>query len=240
MFTSNLFSRFALILLFTASFPFTALANTSNQSSHSIPNQIGVLGHGRISVEPDLFHFNVLLEEKGTLVTKLNQVLSSKSENIVNELVKGGVNIQDIQSMHVQLQPWYEYTNNRREQLGFSLTRVIKVRVKEISKFDQLIDRIIKAGATGIEDFHYSVSQPQMNYLDALDLAIVDARLRAERIANGIKAKVGDVISVTERGVSSVVPLKAQRMELADSSGGYVPGQVDITAEVEVIFELKK
>ncbi len=201
---------------------------------------IMVSGEARVTQTPDRFHFTVSLQEKGLHVSKLNKSISHKSELIVKKLLDSEIKEEDIQALNVQLNPWYEYINNQRVHKGFVLTRQIKIKVKEVEKFDYLIDAVIKAGATGIDGFHYSLAQPRMSYLDALDLAVVDARLRAERLAYSVDAKVGKVISISERGASrSPAPMREKSLAMAESSGGFMPGQVDVTAYVEVVFELQ-
>lgn len=212
---------------------------SSLNSSLAAIKQISVFGQGRVSVEPDLFKFTISVEEKGKVVTKLNQVIVAKSEKIVKQLVKSGVDLKDIQSMHVQLRPLIEYVNNSRVQDGFVLTRQIKVSVKNIAKFDTLIDNIIRAGATSIDNFHYQVSQPRLSYLNALDLAVVDAQMRAERMAASMDVKIGKVLKVKELNSSRVQTYGVMSMEASRSSDSYVPGVMDIGAEVEVIFQLQ-
>lgn len=200
---------------------------------------IAVAGEGRISTTPDLFHFSVSISEQGLHVSKLNQSVSKKSQRIVKLLLEHDIPEKDIQALHVQLNPWYEYENNNRVQKGFQLSRMINVKVKQVSKFDLLIDMVLKNGANGVDGFRYSLSQPRASYLNALDLAIVDAQFRAERMAASMQSKVGKVISVRERGVShEPLPRMEKAMAFADSPGGYMPGEVDVTANVEVIFEL--
>lgn len=231
--TSFLTRAFALVVIpLLLAFPLIAASDDIQT--------ITVSGEAKVSQVPDRFHFTVTLEEKGLYVSKLNKAISSKSERIVKQLLESEIKEEDIQSLHVQLNPWYEYTNNQREHKGFVLTRQIRVNVKEVEKFDFLIDMLIKAGASGIDGFRYSLSQPRMSYLDALDLAVTDARFRAEKLAYSVDAQVGKVISIRELGSrGDYAPVREKAMLMADSHGGYMPGQIDITAYVEVIFELK-
>ncbi|MCY7293916.1 SIMPL domain-containing protein [Alteromonas sp. a30] len=201
---------------------------------------ITVIGEAYVSQQPDRFHFNLSIEEKGLHVSKLNKALSQKTEHLVKVLLESGVEEKHIQSLHIQIMPWYEYVNNQRENKGFRLYRQIKVSFDELDKFDYLIDRLVKGGATGIDGFNYSVSQPQLGYLQAVDLAMTNAALRAERIAQNVGAKIGQAVSVKELGsAQSFAPRLEKSMAVADSAGGFMPGEVDLHARVEVVFELE-
>lgn len=201
---------------------------------------ITVIGEGFVSQQPDKFHFNLSIEEKGLHVSKLNKALSQKTEYLVKVLLESGVEEKNIQSLHIQINPWYEYINNQREHKGFRLYRQIKVSFDQLNKFDYLIDRLVKGGATGIDGFSYSVSQPQLGYLQAIDLAMTNASLRAERIAQNVGAKIGRAVSVKELGSApSFSPVMEKNRVMADNVGGFMPGEVDLHAQVEVIFELE-
>ena len=224
----------ALIVLLTVVSAWSTMAN-----AQQVTRTIAVAGEGRVSKTPDLFHFSVAIVEQGLHVSKLNQSVSKTSKRIIALLLDQGIPEKDIQALYVQLEPWYEYQNNRRTQKGFQLNRTIKVKVRQVAKFDQLIDRVLKAGANTVDGFRYSLSQPRSSYLDALDLAIVDAKLRAERLASSMQSRVGKVISIRERGVShEPMPRMEKTMAFSDSVGTYVPGEVDVTAHVDVVFEL--
>ncbi len=201
---------------------------------------ITVVGEGKVSQVPDRFHFTLSIEEKGLHVSKLNKSLSQKGERLVKTLLKNGVEEKDIQALHIQINPWYEYVNNRRENKGFRLYRQINVSFKHLDKFDMLIDQLVKNGATGIDGFSYSVAQPQLGYLQAVDLAMNNAMLRAERMAQNVGAKVGKAMRVKESHAShDFQPRLEKSMAFADSSGGYMPGEIDISAQVEMVFELQ-
>lgn len=198
---------------------------------------IQVNGQASVSVVPDEFHFSIHIEEKGRLVTKLNQTVSQKSERLVKLLLEHGLQPKQVQSMNIQLQPWYERGKGYNEQKGFVLSRRIDVVVTQLEKFDLLIDTLLKAGATGLTGFQYQVSKKRNYYLDALDLAVTDAELRAAKLAYSIGAKVGKVVEVVESsGYQN--PQGRRMMSSMSEAGGYLPGEVAVTANVRVVFEL--
>lgn len=217
-----------------------ALLSLSIAAKAYTVNTIAVVGEAKVSQIPDRFHFTLSIEEKGLHVSKLNKALSQKGERLVKTLLKNGVEEKNIQSLHIQINPWYEYVNNRRENKGFRLFRQINVSFKQLDKFDFLIDQLVKNGATGIDGFSYSVAQPQQGYLQAIDLAMNNASLRAERMAQNVGATVGKAVSIKEHGAThQFQPRQEKAMAFADAQGGFMPGEIDISARVEVVYELK-
>ncbi|GAB3017061.1 SIMPL domain-containing protein [Bowmanella dokdonensis] len=199
--------------------------------------QVSVLGQASVSAVPDLFQFSLFIEERGPLVSKLNEIVSHKTANIVNFLLEQGVQERDIQSMHVQLHPWYEHRENGSEQKGFVLGRQIQVSLRKLELYDRVLDGVMKYGATRIDGFQLGFENQQDLYLNALENAVANAKLRAQRLAKSLDAKVGKVISVSEVSRYRPAPMmmEARKMSLDTVS---MPGEVAMDAQVEVQFEL--
>jgi uncharacterized protein YggE len=213
------------------------------QSQQQVPNQIAAIRHLQVSGQaivasvPDRFHFDVYLEEKGQSLSKLNTIVSQKSEQVVESLLELGIEKRDIQSMRVQLSPWFEHNQSVRLQKGFVLSRQIKIIMRNMDKYDQIIDGVLRIGATRIEGFNYALENPQADYLSALELALTDAKTTASKMAKSMGLNVGQVLSIEEGGVYSPMPRARESLMIADS-GAYMAGQISTNAQVMVVFEL--
>lgn len=198
--------------------------------------QISVFGQGQLTAQPDVFTFTISVVEQGEVVGKLYQAIRAKSKRITEQLLHGGVVMTDIQAMHVQLQPRVVYGDQAPLHKGFVLTREIRVSAVANAAFDVLIDKVIRAGASSINQFQYQISQPSAKYLQALESAMSDAKMRAEKIAASMQARVGEVIRVQELRGNRAVGLESR----VGGSGGnsYLPGVLAVNAEVEVTFAL--
>jgi uncharacterized protein len=207
------------------------------EDQNQLQRVIRVNGQASVYSTPDLFQFSVYIEEQGELVSKLNAGVRAKSQSIVDLLLKSGVEEKDIQSMRVDLNPWFEHLQSQRIQKGFILSRQVAVTLRSMEKYDQIIDGLLRLGANRIEGFNYVVKDPEQDYLKALELALTDAKLRADKIAAAVGVKVGEVISVQEGSGYAPMPRARESMMMADS-GGYLPGQVSTNAQVSVVYSL--
>jgi uncharacterized protein len=207
------------------------------EDQNQLQREIRVNGQASVYSTPDLFQFSVYIEEQGELVSKLNAGVRAKSQSIVDLLLKSGVEEKDIQSMRVDLNPWFEHLQSQRIQKGFILSRQVAVTLRSMEKYDQIIDGLLRLGANRIEGFNYVVKDPEQDYLKALELALTDAKLRADKIAAAVGVKVGEVISVQEGSGYAPMPRARESMMMADS-GGYLPGQVSTNAQVSVVYSL--
>jgi uncharacterized protein YggE len=200
-------------------------------------HQISVSGQANVSSVPDLFQFSVYVEEQGERVQDLNTVVADKTQDIISSVLAFGVDEKDVQSMRVQLNPWYEHSNNQRIQKGFKLSREINFTLRDIELYDQVIDAVLTTGANRIDGFNYVVENPQPQYLTALDLALKDAKLRASRMANTLGVKLGKVITINENSGYSPLP-RGREVIMMSKSSDSLPGQINTGAQVNVIFEL--
>ncbi|WP_088328475.1 SIMPL domain-containing protein [Lacimicrobium sp. SS2-24] len=220
---------------------FTILAllifSTSVAAQPVSDTTIRVVGQASVSKVPDLFHFNLYIEERGQVIRKLNDSLTDKTERIVASLTEQGVEQRDIASMQVQLQPWYEHRNGMTEQKGFVLSRTVSVSLRALKLYDKVLDAVFKLGATRMDGFEYGFDDPRTLYLGALELAIQDAQQRAEKLAAAAGVKVGKVTSINEMSQYRPAPMMAESM-MKVQRGASMPGEQDINARVEVQFEL--
>ncbi|GGD52310.1 SIMPL domain-containing protein [Lacimicrobium alkaliphilum] len=206
-------------------------------AQQSPPQQIRVVGQASVSKVPDLFQFSLYIEEKGPVISKLNDSLTDKTQRIIHSLIEQGVEEKDIASMQVQLQPWYEHRNGMTEQKGFVLSRTVHISLRALQLYDKVLDSVFKLGATRMDGFEYGFEDPQSLYLSALAMAVEDARGRAEKLAGAAGVKVGQVKSINEMSQYRPVPMMAEsRMRVKGDAS--MPGQQAIDARVEVQFEL--
>lgn len=219
--------RFLLTVCLLVSF--TSLAQQSSPI-----RVISVSGMGSIAGVPDMLSFTVYLEEKGKLATKLNELIDAKSTQITDFLRQRGVEDKDIQSMRVNLRPFYRRTPEGQIQDGYVFSRAINISLRNIQAYPQILDGILKYGANRIDGFSYQIENQQTLYLQALELATQNALLRANKLAGSLGVKVVEVLSVQE--ISNYHPgLKQQgRMMVAESGQSYSPGTITISANVKI------
>lgn len=205
------------------------------------PRVIEVNGSGSVFTTPDVLTFSVYIEERGTTASKLNDRVQLKTSQIVNLLEDNGVRTKDIQSMRVNLYPWYERQQQTQIQRGFVLHRYVQVRLRDFEKYSTILDGLLKLGATRIDGFSYQLDDPEDAYLKALDAAVRDAEKRATRIARSLKVKVGGVYSMVEQSDVSAKPVPmmadvALRSRESTNIDADRAGEIVITANVNVEF----
>lgn len=200
---------------------------------------ITVNGQGVVSSTPSLLDFSIYVEERGETASKLNDKVNFKSKQIIDLLTDTGVQHKDIQSMQVNLYPWYERDRNSQIQKGFVLSRLIKVTLRDFANYTSVLDGLSKIGTQRIDGFQYRAENSDAIYLRALELALDDANKRANKISKSLGIKIGKVVSVNEHSAYSPVP---EQMMMSNSrsmdSAGFLPGQINTSAMVSVKYSI--
>lgn len=199
---------------------------------------IEVSGEGNVLSVPDRFSFSLSIEQKGEKASELNKAIVEKTQNVLNALLKIGIDKKAIQSLQVQFNPWVEYNGKSREQKGFILTRQVTVTLKTLAQYEQSIDAVLKLGVSNINQFSFTDSQTAENYQAALTQALLNARQRATSMAKTLDLKLAGVISISEHSSGQAAPIAMQTRQF-QASESYQPGEMSTTARVKVIFALQ-
>lgn len=199
--------------------------------------QIKVSGVGSVASTPDLFSFVVHIEEKGQLAGDLNKIIVAKTKKVITTLIEIGVPKKSIQSLQVRFNPWIEYKSEGNQQKGFILSRKINVTMDKLDQYDKAIDALLSIGITRIDGFSSTTSKSTENYQTALQQALLNAKSRANNMAETLGLKLGKVMTISEQSTGSVAPVQMDALRSAKISS-YQPGEMATHARVEVIFSL--
>lgn len=206
-----------------------------------VPQQeyVRVQGVASTALAPEILTADIVIERRGESSAKLSENANRVAQQIIDFLLNKGVEEKDIQSLQANLHPRYEYIEQRQVQRGYSFSRRISVKLRNLEQYPAILDGVITLGATRLQNIQFSLAQPEDAYLSALDNALLDARKRAERIARTLKLTLGEVLSVDELSSYSPAPMEMRERAFAvDESSGFTPGQISTSARVEVRFRL--
>ena len=147
---------------------------------------------------------------------------------------------RDIRTTLVSVQPRYDYRDGRAPVLtGYDLSNSVRVTVRDLAALGNVIDGALKAGATSMDSLSFRLDDPTEPERAARLAAVVQARTRAEILAEAAGVSiVGVSESLKAAGPGPGYPQpKAARMMLADSATPVEAGTTEISG-VTVTFRL--
>jgi uncharacterized protein YggE len=108
-----------------------------------------------------------------------------------------GIEDADIQTEFVSLQPHDSYGVTSHLD-GYTMTKDITIRVKDMKNFDGFLSRLLTAGASTINSVQYQSSTARQLQVRAEGDAVIDARSHADELAKDLGLKLGNALRVTE------------------------------------------
>ena len=200
-------------------------------------------GEGKAVAAPDEAQMGFGSTTQGTEAKKTLDEAGKKSAAIIAALKKAGVAQEDIQTSGVSLYPQQDYSNGKTPKIiGYQASVQVRVTLKDMATIGDIIEAGTAAGANEVSGPTFTLSEKSASRASAITKAVADAKARAEVMAKAAGKSVGDVLSISEAGVT-VPPIYARSANYAlDAAAAAVPietGTLDVTANVTVVFELK-
>lgn len=200
-------------------------------------------GVATIKTMPDLASVNVRIE---TLMPTAEASKNKNSEisNAVQKALLKIVDKKDIQTEYYNIYPEYDWSDNKQTLKGYRTQNTLKIEVSDFDKVGSVVDASVDAGANGIDSINFELSDEKKSDLkkEVLEKASKDAREKAEAIASGLNARLGDIVSVTTSDYD-YLPIPIYRAEagiaLEKAVTDIQPRELEVTANVQVTFELE-
>jgi uncharacterized protein YggE len=196
-----------------------------------------------VQAVPDRAWITVTAESRASTPREAQQKNAQAMKPVQDRLRAAGVPDDAIKTTAYDLQPDWDYSNNRRTLRGYVARNSIEVRIDGVDRVGELLDLVVNAGATSVENIRFDVKDRERLERDALRLAVGDARARATAAATGAGMMVGAIVRIDEQGVSSPPPIPFRRETLQAADVTAVPpiaaGAIEIRARVTLTSLLK-
>jgi uncharacterized protein len=203
-------------------------------------NTVTASGTGTTQAEPDTAEMSFGVTTTSTNAKSALDEASVRAKQIASALKKQGIADEDIQTRDVSVYPQTVDKNGKQVITGYQASLTVTVKVRDISKLGEIISAANAAGANDISGPTFTVGDPAPARAKAIEEAVADARKSAEAMAKAAGKSVGAVLSMSSSDGGSVPGVYgASDMAAAAKAVPIEPGQLDITANVVVIFELK-
>lgn len=161
---------------------------------------ISVRGEGVVNLKPDLCEVSF-----STIVTNKDQVKAvEENARKMDSLIKGfkdwGIAEKDIVTESIYVGPIYDYEKKPASLKNYRSENRIVVTIRDMDRIGEAIDLGIKLGANNVGYLRYGSSHGEKAYTEALEMAVKDARLKADAIGKALGVKLKAAVKVEELG----------------------------------------
>jgi uncharacterized protein YggE len=148
-----------------------------------------------------------------------------------------------VRTLGYDLEQEFDFTQGRRVPREFVARNAVEVRVDEIARVGELLDVAVQGGATSIGGVRFDVHEREKIERDALRLAVVDARSRAEAAAAGAGRTLDKIIRIEDAREGGIIAMARPMMTMAKGAEmaqtPVEPGLVEIRARVTLTASMK-
>ena len=200
-------------------------------------------GEGVVQATPDRAWVTVSAESRAASPRDAQRKNADAMKPVHDRLRAAGIPEDAIKTTVYDLQPDWDYSNNRRVLRGYVARNTIDVRIDDADRVGELLEMVVNAGATAVENIRFDLKDRERLAREALRLAVADARARATAAAAGAGMMVDRIIRIDEQGISAPpIPLRRENLQVDAVAATRPPvavGSMEVRAHVTVTTLLK-
>jgi uncharacterized protein YggE len=214
------------------------------REARTMPTTLTLAADARLPAVPDQATINAGVIAQATTAQAAMRETAEKMRAVIAALKKAGVADKDMQTSGVSLSPQYRYENNQPPVLtGYQASNSVTVKLRALDRVGATLDSLVGVGANQINGPSFGLAEPDAIMDKARAQALRNAIARATLYAGVAGMKVGRIVSIQESGampppMPMPVMMRQMAMESAQVTNQVVPGEIDISAAVNVTFEL--
>lgn len=235
-----------LVPLFFLTFSLVSLPLAA-QPDPGFLRHVDVTGQAEVRVNPDQAVVSLGVESWNPDLAAARKDNDSRMARVLAVPPRFGIEAKDVRTDFATIDPQYDMGDRGQVRAigGYRVTKVVTVVVKDLSQVEAFVTAALGAGANRLDRVSFEVADPSKAAAEARLLALRAAKAKAVALAAELGARVGKALVITDQsgGAGVMPPFKTlNAMAFRDGSGGqggtYAPGQVVVSADVGVWFEL--
>lgn len=200
------------------------------------PNAITVTGEGRVAGTPDRAVVRLGVTTRAASAAEALRAHEADMARVLTRVRQFGIADRDIRIEALSLGE--HYGPNGPE--GYAATRIVSVTTDDLRLVPELVAAVVGEGANRLDGLVYAMRDERPAMLQALDLAVADARAKAERLAAASGVRLGRVVGVQEVpvGFGPPTPMYRASADVEATPAAYSAGSTRVDAAVVVTFEI--
>lgn len=215
----------------------------SPQSRNTDQGTIQVTGQANLSVPADLVKISFTVETEASSAGEATEENATLMEAVVSALRGPSIPGLDLETYGYSLRPEYEVVRDgsgTRTISGYRVQNNLRVSLPDVDAAGQILDLAVRAGANRVASLQFEASDTKAARMEALRLAVLNAKEQAGAIASAMGVRLGIALEV-QGGVSAPNPRAPAGIMLRASAESTTPieaGDQMVSASVTVTFRI--
>lgn len=207
-------------------------------------NTVSFSGEGKVLAKPDVAIVDFSIVTEAATSKAAQDANSEKSNKVADFLKKQKIEDKDVKTITYNIYPKYSYPRNEAPKIeGYRVEQAIRTKVRDLGSVSSVLDGVVAAGANQIGNLSFEIDEPEKLKEQARELAINDAKNKADTLKNQLGIKLSRIINFSEGVIGYPVPMYESAM--LGKGGGIgggpsVPsGENEITVDVTITYQIK-
>lgn len=213
---------------------------------------VTVRGEAEVKRAPDKADISVGIQEQKRDLKEAQKTTDEQLKALYRLAREMGIAEKDLRTDYSSVQPVYNYRQDGTQVFtGYSVNHQVTVTLRSLGKLGDFTQKLLDAKIDQINGITFGLQKEDDARQEALDLALKNARAKAETLAGSAGEAVGKVYSLSEVGVYfEPVPMPMMRgkamvaMDAApamdNAAAAPPPGEMSVRADVQATFLLKE
>lgn len=206
------------------------------------PRTLSVNGSGKAYLTPDIAYLSIGVHTEDKDAAKAVTDNSTQSKKVSDALKAFKIELKDIQTTNFSIYPQQQFDENGQVTgIRYVVDNTVYVTLRDITKIGDILNAVVEAGANSINGIQFDVADRTEAISEARKSAVADALTQAEELAKEAGVTLGPIMNISSYGGYPVPMLEGK------GGGGTAmaveapisPGQLVITVDVSVTYELK-
>lgn len=203
-----------------------------------------VTGEGRVALAPDMAAITLGVRHRGDTAQEAMARVTADVAGILGALTNLGVAGIDQQTSGFYLRPVYNSRGindgSPPDLVGYEAGNTVTVRVRDLSILGSTLDAVIEIGANEFNGLRFDLQDPSAAQSLARQLAVADARAKAEELAQAAGIELGPLVRLSEVGGHAGPRMMEMSAGRASMDSAIASGEVGVEARVTLVFEIRQ
>lgn len=200
-------------------------------------------GEATVRLAPDRAFVTLAVETRDNNPRTAQRLNAEGMTAVQQRIAAAGIARDAVRTTGYSIQQEFDFSNGRRTPRGYVARNGVEVRLDAVERVGELLDTVVSAGATTVSGVRFDLKDRASAEREALRLAVVDARARADAMAAGAGRSIDRVLRITDSAQPRFKPappvMMMERAASAVAETPVAPGEIEVYAQVELTTSLK-
>jgi uncharacterized protein len=219
-----------------------AAGSLAAQEPASTTPSIVTSGESIVRRAPDQAFITLAVETRARNPREAQRLNAEAMAGVQQRIAGGGVDKDAIRTVGYTIHQEFDFANGRQTPRDYVARNGLEIRLDAVERTGEILDVVVQAGATTVTGVRFDIKDRSGAEREALRLAVVDARARAEALAAGAGLTIVSVLRIDD---SRQAPRPVMMMEMRAKSMADAPstpveaGPVEIRAQVTLTVSIR-